>query len=211
MQKVKAKLEDGNYERPDDVAKDIRLIWSNCILYNSPGSEFGLLAASLGKKFEERFSKVTCNISRNTNDLQQGCVCRIASLQVARDITYVRRFQSRSSVTYCTACTETHEIERKHINGHDLTVSSEAFYSAGESRKKKIGDISYCTLQDAYLGNFRRKVYSSSTINSSRKKRSMLLLAIASSPCGSLSQGIQTYSTTRCGAHKRHRTTYTVT
>eukprot|EP00904_Undaria_pinnatifida_P012343 jgi/Undpi1/8239/HiC_scaffold_25.g10709.m1 len=55
---VKAKLEGGRYERAEDVARDIRLIWSNCILYNSPGSEFGLLAAGLAKKFEERFSKV---------------------------------------------------------------------------------------------------------------------------------------------------------
>lgn len=55
---MKAKLEGGRYERAEDVARDIRLIWSNCILYNSPGSEFGLLAAGLAKKFEERFSKV---------------------------------------------------------------------------------------------------------------------------------------------------------
>lgn len=57
-EQVKAKLEDGKYDRVEDVARDIRLIWSNCILYNSPGSEFGRLATGLAKKFEERFSKV---------------------------------------------------------------------------------------------------------------------------------------------------------
>ncbi|CAN0012736.1 unnamed protein product [Ectocarpus sp. 6 AP-2014] len=55
---VRTKLEEGRYERAEDVARDVRLIWSNCILYNSPGSEFGLLAAGLAKKFEERFSRV---------------------------------------------------------------------------------------------------------------------------------------------------------
>ncbi|CAN0205208.1 unnamed protein product, partial [Hapterophycus canaliculatus] len=56
--KVRAKLEEGRYESAEDVARDVRLIWSNCILYNSPGSEFGLLAAGLAKKFEERYSKI---------------------------------------------------------------------------------------------------------------------------------------------------------
>ncbi|CAM9239893.1 unnamed protein product [Pylaiella littoralis] len=55
---VRSKLDEGLYDRAEDVARDVRLIWSNCILYNSPGSEFGLLAAGLAKKFEERFSKI---------------------------------------------------------------------------------------------------------------------------------------------------------
>ncbi|CAM9209877.1 unnamed protein product [Ascophyllum nodosum] len=55
---VKAKLEDGKYDGVEEVARDIRLIWSNCILYNSSGSEFGVLAAGLAKKFEERYSKI---------------------------------------------------------------------------------------------------------------------------------------------------------
>lgn len=55
---VRTKLEEGRYEGAEDVARDVRLIWSNCILYNSPGSEFGQLAAGLAKKFEERYSKI---------------------------------------------------------------------------------------------------------------------------------------------------------
>lgn len=55
---VRSKLEEGRYEGAEDVARDVRLIWSNCILYNSPGSEFGQLAAGLAKKFEERYSKI---------------------------------------------------------------------------------------------------------------------------------------------------------
>lgn len=55
---MRTKLEEGRYEGAEDVARDVRLIWSNCILYNSPGSEFGQLAAGLAKKFEERYSKI---------------------------------------------------------------------------------------------------------------------------------------------------------
>lgn len=36
---VKANLEQGKYESVDDAAADIRLIWTNCMLYNSSGSE----------------------------------------------------------------------------------------------------------------------------------------------------------------------------
>ncbi|CAM9632347.1 unnamed protein product, partial [Discosporangium mesarthrocarpum] len=55
---VKAKLEAGEYRRPSDAAADIRLIWDNCKLYNQETSEFGLLATSLSRKFEERYAKV---------------------------------------------------------------------------------------------------------------------------------------------------------
>ena len=58
LDQVRTKLEEGRYEGAEDVARDVRLIWSNCILYNSPGSEFGQLAAGLAKKFEERYSKI---------------------------------------------------------------------------------------------------------------------------------------------------------
>lgn len=60
---MRSKLDEGLYDRAEDVARDVRLIWSNCILYNSPGSEFGLLAAGLAKKFEERFSKIKVGCS----------------------------------------------------------------------------------------------------------------------------------------------------
>lgn len=55
---MKSKLEAGKYDYAESVARDIRLIWDNCILYNSEESEFGVLAASLRKKFEEKYTKV---------------------------------------------------------------------------------------------------------------------------------------------------------
>ena len=36
---IKKKLEAGTYKDVDTVVKDIRLVWSNCMLYNRDGSE----------------------------------------------------------------------------------------------------------------------------------------------------------------------------
>lgn len=36
---IKNNLENGKYENKDQVAADVRLVWTNCMLYNSDGSE----------------------------------------------------------------------------------------------------------------------------------------------------------------------------
>jgi hypothetical protein len=46
------------YKTPWDAHKDILLVWNNCMTYNQDGSEFYLLAASLRKKWEDKFTKL---------------------------------------------------------------------------------------------------------------------------------------------------------
>lgn len=36
---IKRGIEAGKYETVDEIAHDIRLVWSNCMLYNRDGSE----------------------------------------------------------------------------------------------------------------------------------------------------------------------------
>ena len=36
---IKKKIENGTYKDVDTVVKDIRLVWTNCMLYNRDGSE----------------------------------------------------------------------------------------------------------------------------------------------------------------------------
>lgn len=36
---IKSKLESNQYENVEQAAADIRLVWSNCMLYNRDGSE----------------------------------------------------------------------------------------------------------------------------------------------------------------------------
>ena len=36
---IKKNLEADKYESVEDVANDIRLVWTNCMLYNRDGSE----------------------------------------------------------------------------------------------------------------------------------------------------------------------------
>lgn len=55
---VKRKLERGMYKSFEDCAADIRLIWSNCQLYNEEGSDFFHLSKMFSKKFEDRYRKI---------------------------------------------------------------------------------------------------------------------------------------------------------
>eukprot|EP01084_Bolivina_argentea_P296949 511514_1 len=56
---VSKKLESKAYKNATECANDIRLIWSNCKLYNQEGSEFFDLAIQLERRFEERVSSVS--------------------------------------------------------------------------------------------------------------------------------------------------------
>jgi hypothetical protein len=53
---VKEKVEASGYKSVEDVANDIRLVWSNCMLYNRDGSEYYHLADTFARAFEEAYS-----------------------------------------------------------------------------------------------------------------------------------------------------------
>jgi hypothetical protein len=55
---VKRKLERGHYSTAHQVAEDVRLVWTNCMSYNSDGSDFWLLAKSYMRRFEDRYRKI---------------------------------------------------------------------------------------------------------------------------------------------------------
>lgn len=38
---IKRKIENDDYNTVEDIATDVRLVWSNCMLYNRDGSEVG--------------------------------------------------------------------------------------------------------------------------------------------------------------------------
>jgi hypothetical protein len=39
---IKKRIENDDYNTVEDIATDIRLVWSNCMLYNRDGSEVSL-------------------------------------------------------------------------------------------------------------------------------------------------------------------------
>eukprot|EP01036_Dinobryon_divergens_P032679 gene32679-42321_t len=50
---VKSKIESEKYSMIEDIAADIRLVFTNCMLYNKDGSEFYQLADKFARAFEE--------------------------------------------------------------------------------------------------------------------------------------------------------------
>jgi hypothetical protein len=52
-------LEAGKFSTPDQVAKDVRLVWRNAMIYNRPDSDIYVTADKLKKLFERKFLKVS--------------------------------------------------------------------------------------------------------------------------------------------------------
>lgn len=55
---VRDRLSRGYYTTPAQFARDVRLIWSNCMLFNGPGSSFTLLAEKMSQTFEAKFAPI---------------------------------------------------------------------------------------------------------------------------------------------------------
>ncbi len=55
---IKKKIESNNYDNPEKIINDIRLVWSNCMAYNQDGSEFYHLADVFSRKFESSIAQV---------------------------------------------------------------------------------------------------------------------------------------------------------
>lgn len=55
---IKKKLNENKYKSIHEAADDVRLIWKNCMTYNTDGSDFYNLAQTMAKKFEEKFEKL---------------------------------------------------------------------------------------------------------------------------------------------------------
>ena len=53
---IKKRIECGGYESIDEIATDVRLVWSNCMLYNRDGSEYYHLADTFARSFEEAYT-----------------------------------------------------------------------------------------------------------------------------------------------------------
>lgn len=48
-------------EPHESFAKDMRLVWANCIAYNEADSEFGVLAQNFSDVFEVGYKKILAN------------------------------------------------------------------------------------------------------------------------------------------------------
>lgn len=55
---IKRRLERGQYNTAHQVAEDVRLVWRNCMTYNSEGSDFWLLAKAYSRRWEDRYRKI---------------------------------------------------------------------------------------------------------------------------------------------------------
>lgn len=55
---VRDRLTRGFYTTPAQFARDVRLIWSNCKLFNPPDSSFAQMADKMSQSFESKFAPI---------------------------------------------------------------------------------------------------------------------------------------------------------
>jgi hypothetical protein len=55
---IKRKLDRNQYMNAACCASDIRLVWTNCMTYNTVGSDFYVLAKNCSKRFEDRYRRI---------------------------------------------------------------------------------------------------------------------------------------------------------
>lgn len=53
---IRKGIESNKYDSVESIATDIRLVWTNCMLYNRDGSEYYHLADTFAKSFEEAYA-----------------------------------------------------------------------------------------------------------------------------------------------------------
>jgi len=70
---VKKKLDSKDYKKLEQCAADIRLIWSNAMLYNQPGSLVYKAAKSLSDFFEGLYSVLAANDVHRPPSVEEMC------------------------------------------------------------------------------------------------------------------------------------------
>eukprot|EP00607_Mallomonas_marina_P004145 CAMPEP_0182425486 /NCGR_PEP_ID=MMETSP1167-20130531/11931_1 /TAXON_ID=2988 /ORGANISM="Mallomonas Sp, Strain CCMP3275" /LENGTH=230 /DNA_ID=CAMNT_0024606255 /DNA_START=128 /DNA_END=820 /DNA_ORIENTATION=+ len=80
---IKTKLESNSYSCIEEVAADMRLVWTNCMTYNQDGSEYYQLADTFAKKFEEKYALI-----RRLDVTQEVDPDRIPSLEEKTQLSY---------------------------------------------------------------------------------------------------------------------------
>jgi hypothetical protein len=66
---VKKKLENREYATPDEFATDVRLIFSNCYLYNGPNTDVVAMCKKVEQMFENKYAKLPDEPPMSTMDI----------------------------------------------------------------------------------------------------------------------------------------------
>ena len=84
---IKNKILANEYKSAEEVAGDVRLVWTNCMTYNQDGSEFYQLAETFAKKFEEKYLMLRKQYS-SSSDAVTDDARRIPTLEDRIQMSY---------------------------------------------------------------------------------------------------------------------------
>ena len=120
---VRARLESGYYKKIDDAANDVRLIWTNCMLYNTDGSEYYHLADRFAQAFESAYTALR-KLDDSNNDSS-----RIPTIDEKMILSYdIFKIDNKEMAKVLTMievdCPEA--LSRKNSSDNDILVNFDA-------------------------------------------------------------------------------------
>jgi hypothetical protein len=83
---IRDKIILSGYTSADDIAGDIRLVWTNCMTYNQDGSEYYQLAEIFARKFEEKYGLLRRQFM--STDLAHDDAEKVPSLEERIQMSY---------------------------------------------------------------------------------------------------------------------------
>ena len=96
---VHTKTKPRHYKTLFQVAEDVRLVWSNCKRYNADGSDFYKLAESLQKKWDDKYTKLLQDTSKNSNNNNNNSASKTAGPTTATSTTTSSTTETKVSLS----------------------------------------------------------------------------------------------------------------
>ncbi|CAF1407075.1 unnamed protein product [Rotaria sp. Silwood1] len=110
---VKKKLENREYASANEFATDVRLIFSNCYLYNGPQTDVVAMCKKVEQMFEDRFSKLPEDISTTHIDIDPSP----SNIRSNNGL-----LPTSSSTTTTTTTTTTARKRKRHSSKHNSSA-----------------------------------------------------------------------------------------
>lgn len=157
---IKKKIENNDYKDVADVASDVRLVWSNCMLYNRDGSEYYHLADSFSRNFEDSYANL-----RKVTDCKSD-TSRVPTLDERMQLSHdIFKIDNNELARVLTMIEEScpYALSRK-ASSDEVLINFDALIPS------VFHDINAFTVQSLLSGNNLRKKKKADNVSSSMNR-----------------------------------------
>lgn len=95
-------IENGVYSTPEEMASDVRLVFTNALTYNPPDSEVAIMANSLSTTFEKKFAAMK-NVKKIESNINTTEKSQVKEEEEAKDMTSEEKAQLSENINELAA------------------------------------------------------------------------------------------------------------